>query len=123
MKTSQPWSPYKQASANYFSNSGERVTVYVTDVNFSTDISKIGKFVSELENRTSIVSSVNTFYPEFYDYVGQYYGREINSTGKNFNLQGTITVQVPLFFCHVGGLKFPQPNFLDWNFSVVSFLM
>ena len=77
---------WEQASADYFSNSGERVTVYVTDVNFSTDISKIGKFVNELENRTSIVSSINTFYPDFHDYVIQYFGRDISSAGKNFNL-------------------------------------
>ena len=81
---------WEQASADYFSNSGERVTVYVTDVNFSTDISKIGKFVNELENRTSIVSSINTFYPDFHNYVYQYFGRDISSTGMNFTLEVTI---------------------------------
>ena len=60
---------------------GKRVTVYVTDVNFSTDISKIGQFVTELEKSDTVVSSINTFYPSFYDYVLEYYGTEINSTG------------------------------------------
>ena len=73
---------WERASAKYFSNAGERVTVYVTDVNFSTDISKIGQFVTELEKDDSVVSSINTFYPHFYEYILQYYDTEINSTGK-----------------------------------------
>lgn len=71
---------WERASADYFSNAGKRVTVYVTDVNFSTDISKIGQFVTELEKSDTVVSSINTFYPSFYDYVLEYYGTEINST-------------------------------------------
>ncbi len=72
---------WEKASQQYFSNAGERVTVYASNVNFSTDISKIGHFVTELESRGSIVSSVNTFYPAFYDYVQTFYGKPINSTG------------------------------------------
>ena len=73
---------WEQASEEYFANAGERVTVYVTDVNYSTDISKIGQFINNLGSRNDIVSSIDTFYPSFYDYVLSNFGHEINSTGK-----------------------------------------
>ena len=73
---------WEQASEEYFANAGERVTVYVTDVNYSTDISKIGQFVNKLGSRNDIVSSIDTFYPSFYDYVLSNFDQKINSTGK-----------------------------------------
>lgn len=51
-----------RANKEYFPNEGERVTVYIAGVNYSSDLSKIGHFVNDLENRKDIVSSVNAWF-------------------------------------------------------------
>ena len=60
---------WESASAKYYSNAGERVTIYVSNVNYSSDISKIGRFVTELEQEKSIVDSLNTFYTPFFQFA------------------------------------------------------
>ena len=57
------------ANAKYFPNDGERVTVYITDVNLTTDLSKIATFIEQLEENDNVVSSVNSWIPGFKDYL------------------------------------------------------
>ena len=71
---------WEQASAQYFAEAGERVTVYITDVNYTTDMAKIGQLAANLENSHSVVSSIRTFYPQFYHFVQDFYGISINSS-------------------------------------------
>ena len=61
------------ANAKYFPNDGERVTVYITDVNLTTDLSKIATFIEQLEENDNVVSSVNSWIPGFKDYLEKGY--------------------------------------------------
>lgn len=105
---------WEKASAEYFSKAGERVTVYVSDVNYSSDISKLGHFVTKLEEEKSIVSAVNTFYPSFHDYVSKYYAIQINNATLSEN---EVHKLLWTFLSSIDGFRF-QPAFdLGQNFS------
>ena len=62
-----------RATANYFPNDGERVTVYITDLNYSTDLSKLHQFVQLLNNEPNVVSSVNSWIPNYEKYMNEFY--------------------------------------------------
>ena len=68
------------ANTKYFPNDGERVTVYITDVNLTTDLSKIATFIEQLEENDNVVSSVNSWIPGFKDYLEKYFYIDISDT-------------------------------------------
>ena len=74
---------WDRADRKYFANVGERVSVYLTDLNYSTDLSKIGHLTESLQNMPNVVSSVNSFFPYMNAYSKLYYDTDLNSTSGN----------------------------------------
>ena len=50
------------ANDEYFPSTGEEVTVYLTDLDWETDLDKVGDLVDELKKATDIIAEVNDWY-------------------------------------------------------------
>lgn len=57
------------ASEQYFPGDGQRVTVYITGIDYANELKSISQLTRGLENATGIVSSVNSWYPSLEAYI------------------------------------------------------
>lgn len=71
---------WSRASNQYFPNDGEVVTVYVKEVNYSTDLAKIDQMMQQLEHEKLIVSSVDGWYSTFKEYTKKNFG--LDTSGR-----------------------------------------
>ena len=56
------------ANSKYFPGDGERVTVYLAEIDFPRSMEKIEKLVSTLKDSTDIIKSVDSWYPAFKEF-------------------------------------------------------
>jgi len=58
-----------EASDTFFPSDGERVTVYLTGLDFAKELSSIEKLVSSLNRATDIVASVDSWWTQYTQFV------------------------------------------------------
>ena len=102
-------SKWVTANAKYFPNDGERVTVYITDVNLTTDLSKIATFIEKLEDSQDVVSSVNSWIPGFKNYLDEYFDIDITETDNES--ESDLYEALWYFLFSPNGYRF-LPNFI-----------
>lgn len=62
-------SQWFSANEKYFPKEGERVTINIGPIDYSNELWKIDLLVDKLKNETAIVSSVDSWYSDFKDYM------------------------------------------------------
>ena len=68
------------ANAEYFPGDGERVVVYIAEVELSTNLDKVEELVTKLEAATDIIKSVDSWYPALKTFCNRNLGTDIPDT-------------------------------------------
>ena len=69
-----------EANDRYFPGDGERVTVYMTDLDWPREMASIEKLVTDLGAATDIIKSVDSWYPAFKEFSNTNLGTDIPHT-------------------------------------------
>jgi len=69
-----------EASDTFFPSDGERVTVYLTELDFAKELSSIEQLVSSLNLATDIVASVDSWWPHYRTFVVDQLQQNLPST-------------------------------------------
>ena len=105
---------WRVANEKYYANVGERVTVYLTNLDYSTDLNKIGGLIAKLQNMSDVVTSVNSFYPEMNLYSKNFYAVDLD---QELELsEAWIRNETWHFLFSYNGFRF-QPNFNNGNLT------
>ena len=81
------------ANTEYFPGDGERVTVYLTQLDWPQELGKIEKLVTSLENSPSIIKSVDSWYPSFKEFSNSNLGADIPNTSLDNTTFDTFLTQ------------------------------
>lgn len=60
-------------SEEYFPNTGFRVTVFLHEIDYGTDLARVQAFVDDLRNQTDIVNEVDSWTDNFVKYVNNHF--------------------------------------------------
>ena len=105
---------WRVANEKYYANVGERVTVYLTNLDYSTDLNKIGGLIAKLQNMSDVVTSVNSFYPDMNLYTKNFYNVDLD---QELELsEAWIRNETWHFLFSYNGFRF-QPNFNNGNLT------
>ena len=66
-----------EANIRYFPGDGERVTVYIAEIDFHKNLDKVEQLVMTLEQSTDIIKNVDSWYPSFKDFSNNNLGSNI----------------------------------------------
>ena len=106
---------WRIANEKYYANVGERVTVYLNHLDYSTDLNKIGGLIQKLQNMSDVVTSVNSFYPDMNSYTKNFYNVDLDVDGVLLS-EAWIRNETWHFLFSFNGFPF-QPNFNNGNLT------
>ena len=73
------------ANEEYFPSTGEQVTVYITEIDWDTDLDKVGELVDKFKEATDIIDEVNVWYDDLIN------ARTTNCKDYANNFNGLLT--------------------------------
>ena len=104
-----------EANERYFPGDGERVMVYMTDMDWPRDMARIEKLVTDLAGAEDIIQSVDSWYPAFREFSNTNLGTDIPHTdldNQTFNKYLTQFLynanQTTLGLRHIPSFKFVE---------------
>ena len=69
-----------EANARYFPGDGERVVVYMAEMDWPQDLARVEKLVTDLSEAENIIKSVDSWYPAFKQFSNTNLGSDIPTT-------------------------------------------
>jgi len=93
-----------EASDTFFPSDGERVTVYLTELDFAKELNSIEKLVSSLNLATDIVASVDSWWPHYRTFVED----QLPSTEEGWSRTLTQFLFSPMGLRFASNFKFSE---------------